>query len=269
MTLLIATEKGLFSDTRCINHGFVTKGDKTLKLDKAVYAAFSGTVPTEHPNRGLAKAAMNCVHAHSYLSVLREQRKFNDTFLNYIDPVLKALKHATIGALFNAGSPVMMAITKHHTYMFHSQKEYARFTPKEIPWAFGSSGTLAKNLLQVYPDELDVYARCSKYDGMINLEVQFNDRRDLGAPVPYRGIFDAMTLYMDKWEKDEAIGLVGFFYLLQDIAVGKNGKLRKRFPNKREFAAINDKINRIIEQLETTEINVIKDKFNDLIRRKR
>ena len=268
MTLLIATEKGLFSDTRCINHGFVTKGDKTLKLEKAVYAAFSGEVPTEYPNRGLAKAAMDCVHAHSYLSTLREQRKFSGSFLNYIEPILSVLKSTAVGVLSNAGSPVMLAITKHHTYMIHTQKEHVRFTPKEVPWAFGSSGTLAKNLLQVYSDELDVYARCSKYDGMINLEVQFNDRKDLATPVPYRGLFRTIQQCVDKWDKEQVIGATCFLYLLQGIAKGKNGKPRKRFPNSREFADLNKKINEIAAQLEAHDTNVIKDKFNDLVRSK-
>ena len=268
MTLLIATEKGLFSDTRCINHGFVTKGDKTLKLDKAVFAAFSGTVPTEYPNSGMARGAMCCVHAHSYLSMLREQRKFSGNFLNYIDPVLSVLKRTTIGVLSNADSPVMMAITKHHTYMFHTEKEHVRFTPKEVPWAFGSSGTLAKNLLQVYTDELDVYARCSKYDGMINLEVQFQNREDMNTPVPERTVFKTTNLYVDKWEKDEVIGMVCLFYLFRGIAIGKNGKARKRYPNVKEFAELNEKINGISKQLEAAEINVIKDKFNDLVRSK-
>ena len=268
MTLLIATEKGLFSDTRCINHGYVSKGDKTLQLENYIYAAFSGTVPTEYPNRNIAIGAMSCVYTHSYLATMRERKMFTGSMLNYIEPILTVLKRIAIGVLVNADSPVMMAITQNHTYMVHTEKEHVRFTPKQVPWAFGSSGTLAKNLLQVYSDELDVYARCSKYDGMINTEVQFNDRSAMNTPAPDRRVFTSLKLYKDIWEKEESIGMIALFYLLAGIAVGKNGKLRKRFPNKREFSQINDKINRCVDRLETTEINVIKDMFNDLVRSK-
>ena len=159
MTLLIATEKGLFSDTRCINHGYVTKGDKTLQLENCIYAAFSGSVPTEHPNRAIAIGAMSCVYVHSYLATMRERKMFTGSILNYLEPILTVLRRAAVSLLTIADSPVMMAVTQNHTYMFHTEKEHVRFTPKQVPWAFGSSGTLAKNLLQVYSDELDVYAR--------------------------------------------------------------------------------------------------------------
>lgn len=268
MTLLIATEKGLFSDTRCINHGYVTKGDKTLQLENYIYAAFSGSVPTEHPNRANAIGAMSCVYVDSYLATMRERKMFTGSILNYLEPILTVLRRVAVSLLTNADSPVMMAVTQNHTYMFHTEKVHVRFTPKQVPWAFGSSGTLAKNLLQVYSDELDVYARCSKYDGMINTEVRFNDRSVMNTPVPDRRVFASLKLYKDNWDKEESIGMICLFHLLAGIAVGKNGKLRKRFPNKREFAEINDKINRRIDHLETTEINVIKDMYDDLFRSK-
>ena len=103
---------------------------------------------------------------------------------------------------------------------------------------------------------------------MINTEVRFNDRSVMNTPVPDRRVFASLKLYKDNWDKEESIGMICLFHLLAGIAVGKNGKLRKRFPNKREFAEINDKINRCVDHLETTEINVIKDMYDDLFRSK-
>ena len=265
MTLLYANKDGLNADTRTINFQYFTEADKTRLYSNTVAAAFSGVLPSKNTNASFVDVAMACVEAHAFIAWLKDANGLRGPVLDYIATAQEFLLFCANNHLRNADNVNMIAITKDYTYLFYFSKAEPEITEKEVPTAFGSCGTLARNMCKVFPDPQELYQRCSKFDGMINTKLTHIARSSLKYGVPRRFVFSSLALLdIAKFNEEQVIAFRVLASLSAFLSLTKGNKPRKRPLNIKDVREASDIVNALITKLELKNEEQLKKECHDI-----